>query len=137
MHAFTGAWPTPPVAWAERIVCMQGVMHRDIKASNIMALVQDGVLVELKIIDFGSAQLVVEDASNPLLVGTTFYKPPELILGYSGHRHELDIWEYGCCIVLLFSLGQLSLVLQAWCSLRECAAQFAYIWIHGGQTSCS
>ena len=68
-------------------------MHRDIKPSNVMARVEGGELKELEIIDFGSAQLAVRHQKNALLVGTTQYKPPELILGHRDHTHELDIWE--------------------------------------------
>lgn len=70
----------------------QGVMHRDIKQSNILATVTPRLV--LTIIDFGSAELVKPGAIHSVLVGTMQFKPAELLLGLKEYAHFLDIWEY-------------------------------------------
>jgi len=77
----------------ESVSCMhaQGVMHRDIKQSNILATVTPRLV--LTIIDFGSAELVKPGAIHSVLVGTMQFKPAELLLGLKEYAHFLDMWE--------------------------------------------
>lgn len=79
------------------IQCMhsQGVMHRDMKTSNVFARVQHGQLEAVEIIDFGSAQLADTTESHVLMVGTMQFKPPDLMLGLRKYTHSIDIWETG------------------------------------------
>jgi len=79
----------------QTVSCMhaQGVMHRDLKQSNILATVEPSLV--LTIIDFGSAEMVKPAVDHSVLVGTMQYKPPELLLGLTRYDHFIDMWELG------------------------------------------
>mmetsp|Transcript_36739 Transcript_36739/g.57713 ORF Transcript_36739/g.57713 Transcript_36739/m.57713 type:complete len:438 (-) Transcript_36739:139-1452(-) len=71
----------------------QWVIHRDLKASNIL-LNNRGIL---KVADFGLAR----EYGSPLkeytsLVVTLWYRSPELLLGCTKYRCEPDMWSVGC-----------------------------------------
>jgi cyclin-dependent kinase 12/13 len=72
----------------------RGVMHRDIKCANL--LVSSGG--ELKVADFGLANLFTPSASAPLTsrVVTLWYRPPELLLGATAYEPSVDLWSAGC-----------------------------------------
>ena len=67
------------------------VIHRDIKPSNVI-LCSDGVA---KIVDFGLARVISEDATESIGVsGTLPYMSPEQVTGKSVD-HRTDIWSLG------------------------------------------
>ncbi|KAL8144405.1 hypothetical protein V2J09_017437 [Rumex salicifolius] len=72
----------------------QGVMHRDIKTSNIL-INNEGVL---KIGDFGLANFISTRYRQPLTsrVVTLWYRPPELLLGSTNYGVYVDLWSVGC-----------------------------------------
>ncbi|XP_052179427.1 protein IMPAIRED IN BABA-INDUCED STERILITY 1-like isoform X2 [Diospyros lotus] len=75
----------------------RGVMHRDIKGSNILVN-NDGIL---KIADFGLATLYKSFPSRlkqPLTnrVVTLWYRPPELLMGSTDYEPSVDLWSVGC-----------------------------------------
>lgn len=72
----------------------RGVMHRDIKTSNIL-LNNEGVL---KIADFGLANFISTRYRQPLTsrVVTLWYRPPELLLGSTNYGAYVDLWSVGC-----------------------------------------
>ncbi|VVT56418.1 uncharacterized protein SAPINGB_P005048 [Magnusiomyces paraingens] len=79
-----------------------GVLHRDIKCSNILVSA-DGVV---KLADFGLARQV--DVLNPDAIYTNrvitlWYRPPELLLGATKYGAAVDIWGMGCILVELFT----------------------------------
>ncbi|XP_042021353.1 protein IMPAIRED IN BABA-INDUCED STERILITY 1-like [Salvia splendens] len=78
----------------------RGIMHRDIKSSNILVNNQ-GVL---KIADFGLAYFTRPKNREPLTsrVVTLWYRPPELLLGSTNYEGEVDLWSAGCVFAELF-----------------------------------
>ncbi|KAK4279406.1 hypothetical protein QN277_011192 [Acacia crassicarpa] len=76
-----------------------GVMHRDIKTSNILVN-NEGVL---KIGDFGLANTL--NNNKHLLtscVVTLWYRPPELLMGSTNYGVSVDLWSAGCVFAELF-----------------------------------
>lgn len=78
----------------------RGIMHRDIKSSNILVN-NAGVL---KIADFGLAYFTRPRSRQPLTsrVVTLWYRPPELLLGSTNYGGEVDLWSVGCVFAELF-----------------------------------
>ncbi|RHN43035.1 putative protein-serine/threonine kinase CMGC-CDK-CRK7-CDK9 family [Medicago truncatula] len=78
----------------------RGVMHRDIKASNLL-INKQGVL---KIADFGLANSLKIKPKGPLTnrVVTLWYRAPELLLGSIDYDYSIDIWSVGCLLAEMF-----------------------------------
>lgn len=74
-----------------------GVVHRDVKLSNIFILKN---FSEVKLIDWGCAAFVNECMSSKS--GSRECRPPEMLLGYQNYGCGCDIWALG--IVILFIL---------------------------------
>lgn len=78
----------------------QGVTHRDIKPSNILLKSLDGPAY---LSDFGIAWAPdaseTETADSKITdVGTTCYRPPELLFGNKHYSCSLDLWAAGCTV---------------------------------------
>ncbi|KAL8668958.1 MAG: hypothetical protein Q9224_007764, partial [Gallowayella concinna] len=76
------------------------IIHRDIKPSNILLESLDGPVY---IADFGIAWTDddpdFEPSNNKITdVGTTAYRPPELLFGHKAYSCELDLWAAGCVV---------------------------------------
>ncbi|ODV90763.1 hypothetical protein CANCADRAFT_12500, partial [Tortispora caseinolytica NRRL Y-17796] len=83
-----------------RYLHAKGVMHRDIKASNIL-INKHGIL---KVTDFGLARFTLSnerllDYSNRVI--TLWYRPPELLLGATRYNTAVDMWGAGCILLEL------------------------------------
>lgn len=76
---------------------VRGVLHRDIKAANIL-ISKDGVL---KIADFGLARFFAkrhqQDYTNRVI--TIWYRAPELLLGETKYTSSVDVWSAACVMV--------------------------------------
>ncbi|ESW10148.1 hypothetical protein PHAVU_009G184700 [Phaseolus vulgaris] len=107
-HDITGLLSSPDIKFTEpQIKCylkqllaglehchLRGVMHRDIKGSNLLVN-NKGVL---KVADFGLANYVNPGHRQPLTsrVVTLWYRPPELLLGSTDYGPAVDLWSVGC-----------------------------------------
>lgn len=83
-----------------------GIIHRDIKPSNILLSSPQGPAY---IADFGIAWSPSDPASEPvgekiLDVGTTCYRPPELLFGKQFYGSSLDMWAVGCVVAQVVCL---------------------------------
>ncbi|XP_050224037.1 protein IMPAIRED IN BABA-INDUCED STERILITY 1 isoform X2 [Mercurialis annua] len=107
-HDITGLLSCPDVRFTEsQIKCYmrqllaglehchsKGVMHRDIKGSNLLVN-NEGIL---KVGDFGLANFCHSGQRQPLTsrVVTLWYRPPELLLGSTEYGASVDLWSVGC-----------------------------------------
>lgn len=73
----------------------QGVIHRDIKGSNILATKEGGV----KLADFGVATRTSALTDNAV-VGSPYWMAPEVV-DQSGATTASDIWSVGCVVIEL------------------------------------
>ena len=102
------------------------IVHTDLKPAN-MCIRDDkrtsvvpcafgptrGLRLKLVIVDFGSAIVALpeyrncrkeqEIAADGLHYGTLWYRPPEVLFGFSGFAQEVDIWALGCVFAELLT----------------------------------
>jgi serine/threonine protein kinase len=75
-----------------------GVIHRDIKADNILVSLD---LTDLRLVDFNAAKQLTESQALTM-TGTVDYMPPEVLSGESPSQAG-DIWAIGLCLYLMLS----------------------------------
>jgi len=86
-----------------------GIIHRDIKPSNILFPHPPSSSCAY-LADFGiawSAPTHATAAERPMEkitdIGTTHYRPLEVLFGYREYGTELDLWSLGCVVAECFS----------------------------------
>ena len=87
------------------------IIHRDIKPSNILLASLSGPAY---LSDLGIAWSPSDSASEPLGekildVGTTSYRPPELLFGNQKYGAKLDMWAAGCTAAQVVCLEEKTL----------------------------
>lgn len=64
----------------------QGICHRDIKPQNLLLDTNSGIL---KLCDFGSAKILVENEPNVSYICSRYYRAPELIFGATNYTTKI------------------------------------------------
>ncbi|XP_048367186.1 mitogen-activated protein kinase kinase kinase 8 [Sphaerodactylus townsendi] len=94
MREFEIIWVTKHILKGLEFLHSKGVIHQDIKPSNIVFMSTKAVLV-----DFGLSVQMTEDIYYPKdLRGTEIYMSPEVIL-CRGHTAKADIYSLGATII--------------------------------------
>lgn len=90
-------------AMALSYVYRQGVIHRDVKPANLLAVLDPGgQVVDVKVSDFGSALNLHADSTQIHRVGSLAYMPPEQIEG-GDVDCRADIYALGAVLYHLIS----------------------------------
>lgn len=89
-------------AMALGYVFRQGVIHRDVKPANLLAVLDNGQVVDVKVSDFGSALNLHADSTQIHRVGSLAYMPPEQIEG-GDVDCRADIYALGAVLYHLIS----------------------------------
>lgn len=83
------------LAKALRGLHQAGIMHRDVKAANVLIHENGG----LQLCDFGiAAALEGHGDKRRTFVGTLHWMPPELWADKPEYSDEVDVWGYGCTL---------------------------------------
>lgn len=79
----------------------KGVVHRDIKPENILLETSKSGDLNIKIIDFGTANFYDKNTKLTLKVGTPYYIAPEVLK--KDYSNKCDIWSCGVIMYILLS----------------------------------
>jgi len=80
----------------------QKIIHRDLKPSNILIYGDEkdalGISNLAKICDFGLAKPYTYQGYQTPNTVTSWYRAPEITLGYPHYDYKVDIWSAGCIL---------------------------------------
>src|SRR5262249_31877088 len=85
-----------------------GIVHRDLKPANVMVVEQPGKEPVVKLLDFGIAKLVADDASptrtrTGTSLGSPHFMAPEQCLAQRDVDHRADVYALGVMAYLAFT----------------------------------
>lgn len=69
----------------------QGICHRDIKPQNLLLDPTTGIL---KLCDFGSAKILIENEPNVSYICSRYYRAPELIFGATNYTTKIGTYPF-------------------------------------------
>ena len=76
------------------------IVHRDIKPENILIVGREpSGLLNVKLIDFGTAKIFSENSKSKALVGSSYYIAPEVIRGK--YDEACDLWSIGVIMYIM------------------------------------
>lgn len=94
----------------------QDAMHRDVKPANVMFAPKGKQVLpqpegaemslqdyEVKLVDFGMAREIEDRSQFTNMVGSLFYRAPELLLGETRYSPAIDVWALGCIFYLMLT----------------------------------
>ena len=89
-------------AMALGYVYRQGLIHRDVKPANLLAVLENGAITDVKISDFGSVLNLGSDVTQVYRVGSLAYMSPEQLDG-STLDSRADMYSLGAVLYHLIA----------------------------------
>ena len=75
-------------------------MHRDLKPENVLIETKNEH-INIKVIDFGTAEAFSPNAKMRQTLGTPYYIAPEVLL--KNYNEKCDVWSCGVILFILLS----------------------------------
>jgi len=77
------------------------IVHRDMKPENILIESEVKGFINIKLIDFGTAKIFINDVSESKIIGSSYYIAPEVL--QKDYNEKCDLWSCGIILYILIS----------------------------------